>query len=172
MRTEATIGGARVPIQVDVGFGDVITPGVVEIDYPVLLDAPTPPLRAYPVGAVVAEKLHALVTLGIANSRLKDYHDLWLIADTFELGRALLPKAVARPSIGAKQRFPMASWPGSARHVESWRRFKSLPAAPAGGLAYSGVLRWRSGGEERGQVLNGLPQAAVDDVAYPAILRT
>ena len=73
VRTMATIAGARVPIQVDIGFGDAVTPAPVEINYPVLLDAPAPHLRAYPVETVVAEKFEALVTLGIANSRLKDF---------------------------------------------------------------------------------------------------
>jgi len=94
VRTTATIAGVRVPIQVDVGFGDAVTPAPVEIDYPALLDAPAPRLRAYPVETVVAEKFEALVTLGIANSRLKDFYDLWLIAKTFALDRSVLATAV------------------------------------------------------------------------------
>ena len=96
VRTTATIDGARVPIQVDVGFGDAVTPEPVEIDYPTLLDAPAPHLRAYPVETVVAEKFEALVTLGMANSRLKDFYDLWLIAQTFELRQSTLADAVRR----------------------------------------------------------------------------
>ena len=96
VRTTATIAGARIPIQVDIGFGDAVTPAPVEIDYPVLLDAPAPHLRAYPVETVVAEKFEALVTLGIANSRLKDFYDLWLIAQTFEFRRSVLIEAVRR----------------------------------------------------------------------------
>ncbi|WP_324765536.1 nucleotidyl transferase AbiEii/AbiGii toxin family protein (plasmid) [Sinorhizobium meliloti] len=76
VRTTATIAGARIPIQVDIGFGDAVTPAAVEIDYPTLLDAPTPHLRAYPVETVVAEKFEALVTLGVANSRLKQLHQM------------------------------------------------------------------------------------------------
>ena len=87
VRTTATIAGARIPIQVDIGFGDAITPAPVEIDYPTLLDAPAPHLRAYPVETVVAEKFEAMVTLGMANSRLKDFYDLWLISQTFEFRR-------------------------------------------------------------------------------------
>ncbi len=94
VRTSATIAGARVPIQVDIGFGDAVTPGPVEIVYPPLLDAPAPRLRAYPVTTVVAEKFQALVQLGIANSRLKDFYDLWLIAQTFEFDRVSLAEAV------------------------------------------------------------------------------
>jgi predicted nucleotidyltransferase component of viral defense system len=94
--THAVIGGARIPIQVDIGFGDIITPGPIEIDYPVLLDSPAPHLRAYPVETVIAEKFNAMVTLGIANSRLKDFYDLWLISRTFEFDRAALSTAVQR----------------------------------------------------------------------------
>jgi hypothetical protein len=94
IRTRATIAAARVPIQVDIGFGDAITPGPVEIDYPALLDAPAPHLRVYPIETVIAEKFHALVTRGIANSRLKDFYDLWLIAETFELDRTALTEAI------------------------------------------------------------------------------
>ena len=96
VRTTATIGGARIPIQVDIGFGDAVTPAPVEIDYPTLLDYPSPHLRAYPIETVVAEKFEALVTLGMANSRLKDFYDLWLIAQTFELRQSTLADAVRR----------------------------------------------------------------------------
>jgi hypothetical protein len=85
VRTTATIAGARIPIQVDVGFGDAVTPAPLEIDYPTLLDNPAPRLWAYPAETVVAEKFEALTTLGMANSRLKDFYDLWLVAQTFEL---------------------------------------------------------------------------------------
>jgi hypothetical protein len=96
VRTRATIDGARIPIQIDISFGDVVTPAPVEIDYPTLLDNPAPHLRAYPVETVVAEKFEALTTLGVANSRLKDFYDLWLIAQTFELRQAALIEAVHR----------------------------------------------------------------------------
>ena len=96
IRTTATIAGARISIQVDIGFGDAITPTAIEIDYPTLLDAPAPHLRAYPGETVVAEKFEALVTLGVANSRLKDFYDLWVISRTFELRQATLVEAVQR----------------------------------------------------------------------------
>ena len=76
VRLLALLGNARVPVQVDVGFGDSITPGPCEIDYPTLLsDLPAPKLRAYPRETVVAEKLEAMVALGWANSRMKDFYD-------------------------------------------------------------------------------------------------
>ena len=96
VRTTATIAGARVPIQVDVGFGDAVTPAPIEIDYPTLLGNPAPHIRAYPVETVVTEKFEALITLGIGNSRLKDFYDLWLIAQTFEFRQHGLIEAVRR----------------------------------------------------------------------------
>ena len=73
VRTGATIAGARPPIQFDVGFGNVITPEAIEIEYPALLDAPAPFLRGYPRETVGAEKTEAIVSLGISNSRMKDF---------------------------------------------------------------------------------------------------
>ena len=96
VRTSAAIGGARVPIQVDIGFGDAITPHAIEIDYPTLLDAPAPHLRAYPAETVIAEKFEALVGLGLANTRMKDFYDLWLISRTFSFTGAALREAVHR----------------------------------------------------------------------------
>ena len=75
------IDGARSSIQVDIGFGDAVTPGPEDVLYPVMLaDFAAPRLRAYPRCAVVAEKLEALVSLGIANTRMKDYFDLWILS--------------------------------------------------------------------------------------------
>jgi predicted nucleotidyltransferase component of viral defense system len=68
---------ARCKTQIDIGFGDAVTPGPVDATYPVLLgDLPAPRLRTYPVYTVVAEKLHAIALLGMTNSRMKDYLDV------------------------------------------------------------------------------------------------
>lgn len=74
------IDGARCHIQVDVGFGDAVTPGPENVEYPVMLsEFAAPKLRVYPRYTVVSEKFEALATLGIANSRMKDYFDLWIL---------------------------------------------------------------------------------------------
>jgi hypothetical protein len=91
---EAVIAGARLPIQVDIGFGDVVTPAAQEIDYPPLLEFPAPRLRAYPPETVVAEKFQALVALGMLNSRMKDFYDLWAIAQTFRFEGVVLAEAI------------------------------------------------------------------------------
>lgn len=76
------LDGAKVTIQIDVGFGDDVQPAPAEIPFPTLLPLDPPVVRAYPVEAVIAEKLQALVILGIANSRMKDFYDLWTCAAT------------------------------------------------------------------------------------------
>ncbi len=79
-----------------VGCGDVITPGPVEMDYPVLLDHAVPRLRAYTAGTVVAEQFEALTTMGAANSRLKDLYALRVIAQTFEFSESTMVSAIKR----------------------------------------------------------------------------
>jgi hypothetical protein len=91
----AEIAGARLPVQIDIGFGDAVTPGVMEIDYPSLLNMPAPRLRAYPPETVVAEKFQALVALGMLNSRMKDFFDLWAISQTFSFDGGVLADAIA-----------------------------------------------------------------------------
>lgn len=88
------LGTARIPVQIDVGFGDVVTPRPTEIDYPTLLDLPAPRVRAYPPETVVAEKLQAMVVLGMQNSRMRDFYDLWVIARQFSFQGPTLIEAV------------------------------------------------------------------------------
>lgn len=89
------LAGARIPLQVDIGFGDAVVPAPETIEYPSLLDLPAPRLRAYPREVVVAEKLQALVELGIANTRMKDFYDLWMLAGLFEFEGDRLARAIA-----------------------------------------------------------------------------
>ena len=106
IRKEAGYGGVRVIIagelakarcktQIDVGFGDAVTPAPVESIYPVLLEnLPAPRLRAYPTYTVIAEKLHAIALLGMTNSRLKDYFDLSVLLERETLDTDLLTQAI------------------------------------------------------------------------------
>lgn len=92
----AELARARCRAQVDIGFGDAVTPGPVPAVYPVLIaDFPAPHLRTYPVYSVVAEKLHAIALLGMTNSRLKDYLDLLVMLDRETLDPITLATAVA-----------------------------------------------------------------------------
>jgi predicted nucleotidyltransferase component of viral defense system len=84
VRLEARLGNVRVPLQIDVGLGDTIVPSSEELEYPTLLRFPAPKLHAYSKESVVAEKFEAMVKLGIANSRMKDFYDLCVLAQRFE----------------------------------------------------------------------------------------
>jgi hypothetical protein len=85
-----------VAMQVDVGFGDVITPDVVAIEYPTLLEFPAPRLTGYPRETVVAEKFEAMVKLGLLNSRMKDFYDLWVLGRQFPFDGPTVVSAVRR----------------------------------------------------------------------------
>lgn len=90
------IAKARCKTQIDIGFGDAVTPGPVHAVYPVLIaDLPAPRLRTYPVYTVISEKLHAIALLGMTNSRLKDYLDLWVLLDREALNANTLARAIA-----------------------------------------------------------------------------
>ncbi len=95
IRAMADIGGASIAVHVDVGFGDATEPPATWLDYPVLLDMPVPRLRGYARETVVAEKFQAMVYLGKANSRMKDYYDVWIISKTFEVDRSRLAAAIS-----------------------------------------------------------------------------
>jgi hypothetical protein len=91
---QVELAGARLPIHVDIGYGDAITPGAQDIEYPSLLDLPRPRLKAYPPETVVAEKFQAMTALGMVNSRMKDFFDLWAIANTFPFEGVVLAEAM------------------------------------------------------------------------------
>lgn len=91
----AKLDGARIALQVDIGFGDAVTPAPEAVSYPVLLeDLPAPQLRSYPKYTVVAEKFHAVCLLGMANTRMKDYFYLWVLLAEDALEAAELRRAV------------------------------------------------------------------------------
>lgn len=95
LRTTARLAGARITIVIDIGFGDAIEPGVEEISLPVLLDLPAPRLHAYARETVIAEKFQAMVALGLANSRMKDYYDIWMLSRSYAFDGERLSRALA-----------------------------------------------------------------------------
>ena len=137
----ANTGTARLRAQIDIGFGDAVTPRSEVVVLPVLLDLPAPSLAAYPRETVVAEKLEAIVRLGQANSRLKDYADLWLLARegrvdheaaaaavraTFERRRTELPAGLP---LGLGREFVLEPEKGrSGEHHESGFGLDGAPA--------------------------------------------
>lgn len=91
---QARLSNVRIPLQVDIGFGDVVTPAPDAVEFPALLDFPAPRLRAYPLCTVIAEKLNALVSLGLNNTRMKDLFDLWFLSRHFTLEGDVLAQAI------------------------------------------------------------------------------
>jgi predicted nucleotidyltransferase component of viral defense system len=138
LRTTAALAGARIPITVDIGFGDAVEPGVEDIKLPVLLDMPSPHLRAYPPETVIAEKFHAMVALGRANSRMKDYYDVWMLMSVFKLEPERLRRAIvatfARRGTEIPAKVPdglsdtFAADPGKQRQWDAFARNLSGPS--------------------------------------------
>ena len=94
VKFQADLAGARIPMQVDIGFGDAVYPEPELASFPVLLPMEAPLIRAYPREAAIAEKFHAMVVLDIRNSRMKDFYDIWFMANTWTFEMASLRNAI------------------------------------------------------------------------------
>lgn len=96
-RLNAFLGAARISVQVDFGFGDVVTPGPAEARLPTLIDGvPAPILHVYPQVTAIAEKFETMLQLGTVNSRMKDFHDIWALSESFVFDGVELRRAVIR----------------------------------------------------------------------------
>ncbi|WP_285772591.1 nucleotidyl transferase AbiEii/AbiGii toxin family protein, partial [Rhizobium dioscoreae] len=95
LRVVALISGARITLTIDIGFGDALEPGAEMLDYPSMLGFPMPRLRAYARETVIAEKFQAMVMLGRANSRMKDFYDIWILHRSFAFTDDRLARAIA-----------------------------------------------------------------------------
>ncbi|HZD32989.1 MAG TPA: nucleotidyl transferase AbiEii/AbiGii toxin family protein [Candidatus Angelobacter sp.] len=102
---------ARIPIQIDIAFGDAVTPQAVQSTFPAMLDGPAPELLTYPKETAIAEKFEAMVKLGIANSRMKDFHDLRSLGEMFPFQGELLSDAIGRTFERRKTALPVAALP-------------------------------------------------------------
>lgn len=94
LRGNLALTRTRIDLQIDVGFGDAVFPAPINLQFPTILDFPAPEIPTYPRETVVAEKFQAMVMLGIANSRMKDFYDLWFLATNFEFEGELLATAI------------------------------------------------------------------------------
>lgn len=146
------LGQARVALQVDIGFGDAVTPGPERVVYPTILDFPAPVLLAYPRETVVAEKFQAMVALGIANSRMKDFFDLWVLARDFPFDGAVLARAVAatfhRRATPVPASPPLALTAGFGSDlgkVKQWEAFVRKGRLRSGGATLGEVCRALNG---------------------------
>jgi len=135
---------ARIPLQVDIGIGDAITPAPEQIEYPTLFDAPPALLKAYPRYTLVAEKVETMVKLGLANSRMKDFYDIWLVSRLFSFEGSVLRNALGNTFDRRRTTFP-ASTPfaftpafcGDPQKTVQWTAFvkKSKSDIPVGDLS-------------------------------------
>src|SRR3546814_13979218 len=95
LRTSAYLERTRIPVVLDIGFGDALADAAHRIDYPSLLDMDQPSIRAYPPASVIAENFQAIVALGLANGRMKDFHDLRAIPKMVPIDADALEPAIA-----------------------------------------------------------------------------
>ena len=130
LRTTANVGGARIAITIDIGFGDATVPGIEMLDYPTLLDLPRPRLRSYAPETAIAEKFQAMVMLGQANSRMKDFYDIWVLSQsrTFEATRlsAAIRATFERRGTPLPTETPLAlteSFSNDPQKQQQWRAF-------------------------------------------------
>jgi Nucleotidyl transferase AbiEii toxin, Type IV TA system len=167
---------SRLPVQIDIGFGDAITPEPAETTYPTLLENPAPVLLAYPRETVVAEKFEALVKLGIANTRMKDFHDLKTLANLFPFDGLSLSEAIRRTFERRKTPLPLEALPtaltaefhDNAAKQNQWNAFVTknklyiepitlqevtadieafvMPVLPSSAAENLPTLRWKPGG--------------------------
>lgn len=94
MSIDGYLSKTKISIQIDIGFGDVVYPEIETLDYPTLLDLPAPTIQAYSKESIIAEKLHAIVSLGYANIRMKDFYDIYVLLNTYDFDRKTLREAI------------------------------------------------------------------------------
>lgn len=94
LKTAAYLERTRIPVTIDIGFGDAMADATQRLDYPTLLDLPAPQVRSYPPATVIAEKFQAMVALGVLNGRMKDYYDLWAIPRVIDISSDNLDAAI------------------------------------------------------------------------------
>ena len=106
VNVQAYLDKTRIPIQIDIGFADVVTPEPKKLEYPILLDFPAPHVYGYPRETVAAEKFQAMIILGMANSRMKDFYDLCMMFDQFEFDGQTMQNALQRTFQNRDTEFP------------------------------------------------------------------
>ncbi|MAT33526.1 MAG: hypothetical protein CMK06_00025 [Ponticaulis sp.] len=130
LRAIASVGGARINLTIDIGFGDAMEPGAEVVDYPVMLDLPAPRLRAYARETVIAEKFQAMVALGRANSRMKDFYDIWILSRSFSFDDDRLAQAIAatfaRRETAVPTELPDALTPAFAADEQKQRQWRAF----------------------------------------------
>jgi len=145
---------ARVQMQIDIAFGDVVHPAATLIEYPTILDYPAPKLRGYNRETVVAEKFEAMVKLGQLNSRMKDFFDIWLLSRHFDFEGLVLASAVAKTFAHRNTRI-------SAQPVALTSTFAEDPAKDAQWRGFRRKSRLANAPLELGQAVVALAEFLV-----------
>ena len=165
VRIRGNLGQARLHLQVDIGFGDVITPDREEQDYPTLLDLPVPRLWTYPRETLIAEKLEAMVDLGATNTRVKDLWDIACLARGFAFDGETLRTAIAetfrrrRTTLDGPR--PLALLPDyyeDTARVERWQALQQQI-----GMDADGPAQLADAGEELRRFLGPVCDSLIDD---------
>lgn len=94
LKVDCSVHNARTRLQIDIGFGDIVTPGPEEVRYPTLLDGPEIVIRSYPRYTLVSEKFEAMIRLGMVNSRMKDFFDIWILTKRHGFDGTILKEAI------------------------------------------------------------------------------
>lgn len=129
VRFHGSLGTVRFTIQLDIGFGDVVIPAPVSLQYPTILDLPAPKLRGYSKESTIAEKFEAIVKLGVFNSRMKDFFDIWLLSRQFDFNGQRLAAAIKETfstrgtDIQSKPNALTNSFSDDPAKVTQWRGF-------------------------------------------------
>jgi hypothetical protein len=108
VRVRGNLGTARFSMQIDIGFGDVIIPGPIKVEYPSLLNFPSAELKGYSIETTIAEKFQAMVKLGIVNSRMKDFYDIWFLSRKFDFTADTLSEAIKKTFFNRKTPIPIS----------------------------------------------------------------
>jgi predicted nucleotidyltransferase component of viral defense system len=144
---EGRLGKASAPLQIDIGFGDDVTPSPAETQYPTLLPMPAPILRVYPRETVIAEKFHTMVERGLTNSRMKDFYDIWFLAKNFHFDGSVLGNAIhatfARRRTELPNRLPFAlssAFADAPAKQVQWKAFITRTSIASGALDLSSVV--------------------------------
>lgn len=144
---EGRVHSAKVTLQMDIGFGDIVIPSPEKVSYPALLDFEAPVLSAYTRYTVVAEKFEAIVRLGIANSRIKDFYDLWVLKNSFEFSPEILQKAIAetfkRRKTQIPNSIPVAFTPkfyDDPQKTAQWKAFVKKTKAETGNSSFAQIV--------------------------------
>jgi len=130
IKVRGNLGNARITIQIDIGFGDVITPEPLWVEYPTILDNNKPRIQAYTLESAIAEKYQAMVSLDLANSRMKDFYDVYFLSEKHSFEGPKLQRAIqetfSRRETGIPAQIPIALKPAffeEETKVSQWNAF-------------------------------------------------